>query len=121
MDWSQQIQANAWTGEAARGAFAKEETVRFARTASMPVRKDYFVPPTRGDERDWRDPRNGWGLVLPHRADLSPAQLATAADAPEPIQELVRQRNANVFRVPHDPKLALTFLRNWKTGQDLAI
>lgn len=54
-----------------------------------------------GDRKpwDWRSYDLGWALVLPDREDLDAASLATAEDAPEPIQRLVAAReHAPVFR-----------------------
>jgi hypothetical protein len=48
---------------------------------------------------DWRDPNVGWGLVLPDDPNLSARRSANAADAPEPIRELLRRRpGATVLR-----------------------
>jgi hypothetical protein len=51
--------------------------------------------PSPPDPADWRDPRVGWGLVLPHREGLTSEQLATADDAPEPIRDLLAARPAS--------------------------
>jgi hypothetical protein len=48
--------------------------------------------PSPPDPADWRDPRVGWGVVLPFRANLTREQLATADDAPQPIRDLLAAR-----------------------------
>lgn len=125
MNWSEAVLANAWLGgdkPFARGTFAEAEAQTHAVTVRPPAARTFLKPPPPADPRDWRDPRVGWGLVLPHNPQRTPAQLATADDAPPPIQELVRKRdNAPVFRVPPDPILALTHLRNWRAQKDIAI
>jgi hypothetical protein len=42
--------------------------------------------------RKWSDPRVGWGLLLPENEEISPAERATAADTPAPIQKLLESR-----------------------------
>jgi hypothetical protein len=44
------------------------------------------------DERDWRDPRIGWSLLLPHRDGVDPKGLGRPDDAPRAIQRLWEAR-----------------------------
>ena len=58
-----------------------------------------LAAPERADWRDWQHPQVGWGMVLPENETLSERERATAIDAPEPLRQLVEQRNhAPVFR-----------------------
>jgi hypothetical protein len=59
------------------------------------LRGGQAAAPTPPDLRNWRDPRIGWGLVLPHRDGLTAQQLATADDAPQPLQDLLAARPAS--------------------------
>lgn len=61
---------------------------------------DHFPPKVRtflkasphAEPWNWRDPRVGWGLVLPDKPGLSAEDQVWAKDAPEPIQALVKCR-----------------------------
>jgi hypothetical protein len=79
--------------------------------ARLPRLDRYLAPPPEADQRDWQDPRVGWGLVLPDDDAVPEADRAAALDAPEPIRELQRQRGeAPVLRYrPGD----LTSLRRY--------
>lgn len=125
MDFGEEVQANAWLGMTApraTGRFRSEKVKVHAVTCAPPPAQELLRPAADDDERDWRNPRVGWGLVLPHRPELTAQQLATADDAPEPIRKLVRARgDAPILRVPPNPSLAITHLRNWRAGQDIAI
>src|SRR5205085_1792161 len=111
MSFAETVLANAWVpggaGACAAGLFDPAGVKRLALGGELPAARTFLKPPPPADERDWRDPRVGWGLVLPNRHGLTDEQLATADDAPEPIRELVRRRdNAPVFRVHPDPARA---------------
>jgi hypothetical protein len=109
------LRSNAWLGDCAADGVLLEAEVRRRR---LPVLREPLAPPPRADLADWRDPRVGWGLILPHQADRSHAELATAADAPAAIQQLVAHRNtARVFRYVHKSEM----LRDYGAGKDLAL
>ena len=64
------------------------------------------------DFRNWKDPEIGWGLLLPENEDLSEAERAVAADAPEPIRNLLAARPGSpVFR--YRPGTDVAFLRRY--------
>lgn len=97
---------NAWTGDPAenhgavgkaakRWAFGLKPPEQFLSAAELP------------DETNWKDPRVGWGLVLPDDDALPDADKALGTDAPEPLRELLRQRdNAPVLRYrPQTPHM----------------
>jgi hypothetical protein len=108
-------------------AFTGEETVsgpldqRFAAWALSTARVG--TPPTllpvAADPANWADERIGWGVVLPEPPGLDAAALATADDAPEPIQELVRARKGKVLRYRAGTRFSAWTLRDYAGGGDL--
>jgi hypothetical protein len=72
---------------------------RWATQRTLPAERSYYLeaeePP---DLRDWRNPRVGWGLILPENTAIGPAERAAGADAPQPIRELIADRKGPVFR-----------------------
>lgn len=103
-----QIQINAWTADAGNRSdldasvsgrlLAKDLALRPGELAVKPI-----------DKREWRDPRVGWGLVLPENRAMSAPDKAAAADAPEPLRRLLAHRNGLVLR--YDPAGAFGALR----------
>src|SRR5206468_1918908 len=83
----------------------------------------WLAPLAPADERDWRHPEIGWGLVLPDDDALAPADKAEGADAPPAIRKLLASRpGAPVLR--WSPRLGLRYLRRYYAdgkAQDLAI
>jgi hypothetical protein len=117
VDPAAMVAIDAWTGEeAASGRFAADyETWALARSS-------YGQPPQRPEPPDpanWKDPEVGWGLVLPERAGLSPDQLATADDVPEPVRQLVADRDGKVLRYRPGSTFADWTLRDYAGGGDL--
>src|SRR5262245_12256166 len=89
--WPETVRINAYPGHGTGGVvgtISNQATGWVLRNAPLMVRT-FLRPPVAADPRDWRDPRVGWGVILPEKAGLSPAALATAQDAPAPIQTLV--------------------------------
>lgn len=127
------VRTNAWTGEPnatpVAGGFGPERLAWSLAEAGRRVRKD--LKPTVPDPADWRDPRVGWGVVLPARPGATPTQLASGSDAPEPIQRLIAARSDQAtgrWRVPvlryhpeADPGVRFRFLQNHRTGKSLQI
>lgn len=114
------LQVNAWTGDLSpteplpgKTPWAQREL--FARQAR------WLAPAAPADPRDWTHPDIGWGLVLPDKDGLSPAELARGDDAPSAIQRLLRARNdPPVLRFR--PGLQQGFLRRYypdRGAQDL--
>ncbi len=61
------------------------------------------------DERDWRDERVGWGLVLADDDAVAPADKATGADAAPALRRLLEARPGSpVLR--YRPDLGVSFL-----------
>lgn len=122
--WPDTLSINAYLGEDKRAVSglisdqAKSWTLRNA----PPTVRTFLKPPTPADPRNWRDSRIGWGLVLAESAGCSEADLASGADAPEPIQALLKVRgNAPVFRYRPDWQHRFRLLRNYATQMDVAI
>lgn len=98
-----ELTLDAWDGEravvgplAARpGAFALQPQPRVSRL---------MRPEADADPKDFRDPRVGWALVLPHRPDLDAAAQARAEDAEPPLRDLLAHRGsgAKVLRYRSD-------------------
>jgi len=88
------LRMNAYAGSGgapAEGPLGGEARKWTLKNAPPGVRTFLRAEPN-ADPRDWRDPRVGWGLVLPHNPALDDAAAASAADAPEPIRALVDSR-----------------------------
>lgn len=124
MDWPQQLSINAWTGlpgtiSSPLGASAGQWGVQ-PRLREIPKMLAAAEPV---DLRDWFHEQVGWGLVLPENEAATTKDRALALDAPEPISQLVAERNqAPVFRYRAD--LNHRFLRRYYVDQpprDIAI
>lgn len=86
---------------------------------TKPSYGELTMRPGEIEEADWQHPKVGWGVILRERDGLSPAQLATAADAPEPIQALVAARGGKVIRYRPQSAFASWTLRDYGGGGDL--
>jgi hypothetical protein len=97
-----ELRINAWTGDASpAGLVDKSRAAAWAltRQSDGSGREASSAAPTEANAWEWRDPRVGWGLILPDVPGVDPATLATADDAPEPIRRLWSSRpNAPVLR-----------------------
>jgi hypothetical protein len=79
-----------------------------------------LAPPDAVDMSDWRHPDVGWGIVLPDRDDVSPADKARGADAPAPIRDLLDARpDAPVLRYRPEPELDVHKLRRYLPGGEV--
>jgi hypothetical protein len=124
LDLPDSLSINAWSGEIpAASPLLADAPKRWSTVRAFPR---YSVPLAAEplDKRDWRDPRVGWGLVLPDNDALPQADRATANDAPDPIRALVASRpNAVVLR--YQKNVATQgYLRRYyanRAKQDLAI
>lgn len=97
------LTSNAWCGQAASGPLA-EDSLSWAVRRDLP-RPAQGLAPQQLDLDDWSDPKVGWGVVLPEREVVLPADKAAGADAPEPIRQLIAERgNAPVLRWAPDLK-----------------
>ena len=86
------LDINAYDGSRRAPSPLSDQWRRWSLRQAPPTIRAFLRAPPRADPRDWQDQRVGWGLVLPYNPALSPEEQATAIDAPEPIQELVKRR-----------------------------
>lgn len=95
------VELNAWTGAPSSGGLASDWEKWVIRN---PPRSERPLASRGADPRDWQDRRVGWGLVLPDKPTRTPRDLATAFDAPGPIQDLLASRPGSpVLRYSPDP------------------
>ena len=120
------LSVNAWTGNGtpatsplAPGALGWA----LGAQGAAPLR--LLAPEAEADPRDWRDPRVGWGLVLPDTSGLDDAAKARGEDAPEPLRQLLAARPGSpVLRYVDDPRLRYSHLRRHyahRGAQDIAL
>jgi hypothetical protein len=88
----QSLIINANVGHQGARARPSPEIKRWLLGNAPPKIRAFLKAPPKADPKDWRDPRVGWGLVLPHNPNVPREKLSTAEDAPEPIQALVKDR-----------------------------
>ncbi|MET8628446.1 hypothetical protein ABZW30_32675 [Kitasatospora sp. NPDC004669] len=113
------VSVDAFTGtEVVSGTFAPTHEV-WALTAARVGQAAKPLLPAVVDQAAWSCDQVGWGVVLPEPPGLSPAALATADDAPEPIQELVAARHGKVLRYRTDSGFAAWTLRDYAGHGDL--
>ena len=94
---------NAWDGNhTVTGAVASRPGA-FALQWQPPVTQ-LMRPEAAADPKNFRDPRVGWGLVLPYRPDVDAAAQARAEDVEPPLRELLASRGpgAKVLRYRSD-------------------
>lgn len=122
MDFPSTLRINAWSGADVSAATApKASSWGIKKQRSTP--KQFLPADEPVDLRIWEDEKVGWGLVLLENEAVSVKERAVAADAPEPIKDLVKARNqAPVFRYRKD--LKNTKLRRYyedESAQDIAV
>ena len=91
------IYLNAYTGRQDPGSPLHPNAGRWVGRQVAESGSD-LKPAPLVDLSDWTHEDVGWGVVLPENAALSPAEQATAIDAPQPIQRLVAVRGGVVLR-----------------------
>ncbi|WP_027346548.1 hypothetical protein [Hamadaea tsunoensis] len=116
-----ELTIDAWeNGQGVAGAMTSNPA-RWAFGAKVPATAGVPMIPAPDAPGNWRDPRVGWGLVLPKTRGLTAAELATAADAPEPIQALVDAREgARVLRYDVAANGAMT-VTDYAAGRGLSL
>jgi hypothetical protein len=117
------LQLNAWTGSPVESPLAKTWP-SWATTQHMADANRTMAAGEPADERDWWDPRVGWGLVVadPDALGLRAEDLAEGVDLPEPLRLLVKARKGAVVRYREDE--GLEFLRRYYAdgaAQDLSL
>lgn len=117
VDPAAQVLIDAYTGTEAVGGRFASNVKPWALT--RPSYGEKTQKPDVVDPADWRSPKVGWGLVLKEPEGLTHEQLATAADAPEPIQALVAARGGKVIRYREGKEFSAWTLRDYAGGGDL--
>jgi hypothetical protein len=89
----QLVRANAWTGEpeGAQGRLGPD-ALGWALAKQGEALPEMLAPAAPADLRNWRDPRVGWGLVLPDDDSLDEEAKARGEDAPAPLRALLDSR-----------------------------
>lgn len=97
------LSINAWTGpgSTATAPLAKGWAA-WATAPHMAAANKTLAADEPLDERDWQDPRVGWGLLVADNDALSQADRASGADLPDVLRELVRQRKGPIVRYRED-------------------
>lgn len=117
IDPAARVLIDAYTGtDTASGKFASN-LKPWALTT--PAYGEKSMRPDAIDEADWQHREVGWGVILREQEGLTPARLATAADAPEPIQALVDARGGKVIRYVPGKTFSSWTLRDYAGGGDL--
>lgn len=101
--WPTEFKINAYTGEEASPSRPSSSAEDWILSSGPPRVRTFLAPSRLANPADWRDPRVGWGLLLPYNSKLSAQDSAAAKDAPDPIQDLLASRSeggrpAAVFR-----------------------
>jgi len=91
------VQANAWLGAASLGGpdVDPEDPWSLNRRRIFrpsPSGKTLALPTAPPDERNWRHPKVGWGLVLLDDDAIPVADKAVGATAPAPLKRLLANR-----------------------------
>ena len=117
VDPAASICIDAYTGtDAVSGTFAGD-VKPWALT--RPSYGEKTQRPGEINEACWQDPAIGWGVVLSEPPGLAPEELATAADAPAPIQALVAAPGGKVIRHRDGNEFSAWTLRDYAGGGDL--
>src|SRR5688500_5741836 len=102
------VHTNAWSPKLARAVRGRLHAAARKWVADQPRSEvDAALVDREADLAKWRDRRVGWGLILPmppQDKHYSAGALARAEDQIEPIQKLVRDREAPVFRYLGGPR-----------------
>jgi hypothetical protein len=123
MVWPQHLQINAWAGDGVDNR-SLTETSFGDKILSRAPRRDQPLWPESLNSANWRDPRVGWGLVLPENEALSEQDRALALDAPAPLRKLLAARvGSPVLR--YRPNASAGLIRRYyadgSSAQDLHI
>ena len=106
----QVLRANAWNGVAALSQSLPMDVTWGLKEKAF--RAAQWMAPPEVDERDWRHPDVGWGLVAADDDSIDIETKARGADLAEPLQTLLRNRPGSpVLR--YRPELRVGYLRRY--------
>lgn len=113
MNWPDSLRTNAWTGQKVVAGTVGDETRIWLFRDRIDPPPQHLLPDAAPDERNWADPRVGWGLVVRDDPDIPPETKARGGDAPLVVRQLIEARgNSPVLR--WDPDLPLGTLRCYR-------
>ncbi|MBZ9694913.1 hypothetical protein [Mesorhizobium sp. CO1-1-9] len=114
------LRANAWDGTKPLSQQLPPQSKWELRANAF--RAAQWLAPPELDEREWRNPDVGWGLVVPENDALGAIEKARGDDLPEPLRTLLVDRPGSpVLRFRTD--LGVGYLRRYYedgTVQDLS-
>lgn len=116
------LQINAWTGQGAAASALAPSWTTWAMRQHVVDAHRRLAADEPVDERDWQDPRVGWGLVVADNDALTEADRARGADLPPPLQTLVGRRNGPILR--YRDELSPEFVRRYYVdgpAQDVSV
>ncbi len=90
------IQINAWRGATAGAGLIERANRWGSDDAGLPHSQAALPLGEVVDQRNWKHNDVGYGVLLPD-SDLSAAEKASGADAPEPVRELLAARPETVL------------------------
>lgn len=122
-DLPDSLQINAWTDDASNRADPSATLAMGLLSRPLALTDMRMLAPVPIDSRNWRDPRVGWGIVLPDVAGLAAAELARADDAPEPLRSLLADRAGTVLRYRGDraPGMVRRYYDDGSAPQDVLV
>jgi hypothetical protein len=116
------LQVNAWTTRASAPSPLAPTWTRWATAQHMVDADRTLAAPEPVDDRDFLDPRVGWGLVVADDETRTEADRARGLDLPPSLRELVAARKGVILR--YRDAARAEFLRRYYTdasAQDLSI
>lgn len=100
------LRINAWTGPGPAATTPLAQTwAAWATARHMASANKTMAAAEPVDERDWQDPRVGWGLLVADNDALSQADRALGTDLPDVLRELVQRRNGPIVRYREENSL----------------
>jgi hypothetical protein len=100
IEWPSLLRINAYTGTEPASAELTDEGKDWVLRSGPPKIRTFLKPEKLADPANWRDPRVGWGVVLPFNGSLTAADSAAAKDAPASLQALIAERGASGAPAP---------------------
>ena len=100
------LRINAWIGPGPAATTPLAQTwAAWATARHMASANKTMAAAEPVDERDWQDPRVGWGLLVADNDALSQADRALGTDLPDVLRELVQRRQGPIVRYREENSL----------------